>query len=284
MSRFIIYTYQFSPIKTYQGSLFQNDKVLPVEERMAKKQEIFESLFSQNLKYIGRSGEHKIKMLYNRDHFIVFKLANNSYQQIELDFQVNKYAHNPSCVVIIDNRHDVQHIAIQDISSFSDTNVVANILETAYSHYLQPYGLRLHIKRDFQESEFWNIVKQHPAITMVRFHFSYPNLPRTLSSVNKMIAEASAKTNSKKTTFEFQSDPDECLVLEKSNRKLAKLAKASADSGHTIMIKAKDVRRFISTGNTFKSIEIGDITFVYEGDNLLQSPTERLAAIFNKIK
>ena len=40
MSKFIIYTYQFSPIQTSGIGLFDDDRI-PVDELMAKKQEIF---------------------------------------------------------------------------------------------------------------------------------------------------------------------------------------------------------------------------------------------------
>ena len=286
MSRYIIYTYQFSPITSVQGSLFHNN-MLPVKERMEKKQEIFESYFLQNSNkpYQGRTEYHDSKILYHRDHFIVFQLANNTYQQIEEKFHVNKYPHHPSCIVIIDNRHDIQHIAIEDNSTaFSDTNVVAHILSITYAHFLKKYGLQIEIKRDFQESEFWSLVDRYPSITMVRFNFSYPNLPRTLSSINKMIAENSALTNSKNTTFEFKSDPSEQLVLKKKNRKLSALTKASADSGHTITIKAKGIKHHIHTGTTFKTIEIDNLKIILNDANLLESPTEKLASIFNKIK
>ena len=284
MARYIVYTYQFSPIVTKQRNLFENNPQ-SLADIMSHKQEIFGSLFNDELRFVGKSTEHSHRILYNQDNIIVFKLANRKYQNLEEDFNIRRHEYSPSCLVIIDNRRNIQHIAIEeDIVAFQDTQTVANILTQTFSNYLRRHRLRIEIQREFQDSEFWNLIRQYPnGISMVRFTFSYPNLPRVSSSIDNMISEASRVTNSQQTIFEFNAAPNNQLTLEKRNRKLSGLAKASADSGNVITLKAKGYRRYIQTGHTSKSLEIDNLEVLLRGD-LIETATDKLVKELNKIK
>lgn len=284
MARYIVYTYQFSPIVSKQKKLF-DDSTKSLTEILSKKQETFGNLFNSELHFRGKSMEYSHRILYNQDNIIVFRLANNKCQSLEKNFSIQKHQYSPSCLVIIDNRKNVQHIAIEeDVVAFQDTNTVVNILKQTFSTYLNQHRLNIEIQKEFQESEFWDLVRQHPkGINMVRFTFSYPNLPRVSSSIDKMISETSKMTNSQQTVFEFNSAPENQLTLEKRNRKLAGLAKASADSGNVITIKAKGCRRHIQTGHTSKSLEIDNLEILLQGD-LIENATTKLIKELNKIK
>lgn len=284
MARYIVYTYQFSPIVTKQRNLFENNPQ-SLADIMSHKQEIFGSLFNDELRFVGKSTEHSHRILYNQDNIIVFKLANRKYQNLEEDFNIRRHEYSPSCLVIIDNRRNIQHIAIEeDVVAFQDTQTVANILTQTFSNYLRRHRLRIEIQREFQDSEFWNLIRQYPnGISMVRFTFSYPNLPRVSSSIDNMISEASRVTNSQQTIFEFNAAPNNQLTLEKRNRKLSGLAKASADSGNVITLKAKGYRRYIQTGHTSKSLEIDNLEVLLRGD-LIETATDKLVKELNKIK
>ena len=284
MARYIVYTYQFSPIVTKQRNLFENNPQ-SLADIMSHKQEIFGSLFNDELRFVGNSTEHSHRILYNQDNIIVFKLANRKYQNLEEDFNIRRHEYSPSCLVIIDNRRNIQHIAIEeDVVAFQDTQTVANILTQTFSNYLRRHRLRIEIQREFQDSEFWNLIRQYPnGISMVRFTFSYPNLPRVSSSIDNMISEASRVTNSQQTIFEFNAAPNNQLTLEKRNRKLSGLAKASADSGNVITLKAKGYRRYIQTGHTSKSLEIDNLEVLLRGD-LIETATDKLVKELNKIK
>lgn len=284
MARYIVYTYQFSPIVTKQRNLFENNPQ-SLAEIMSQKQEIFGNIFNGELHFVGKNTEYSHRVLYNQDNIIVFRLANRKYQSLEEDFSIIKHQYSPSCLVIIDNRKNVQHIAIEeDLKAFQDTETVKNILIHTFSQYLRANRLRIEIQREFQDSEFWNLIRQYPnGMSMVRFTFSYPNLPRVSSSIDNMISEASRVTNSQQTVFELNAAPNNQLTLEKRNRKLSGLAKASADSGNIITLKAKGYRRHIQTGHTSKSLEIENLEILLQGD-LIETATTKLIKELNKIK
>lgn len=285
MARYIIYTYQFSPIVSEQKSLFEGTKQ-SLSEIMSKKQEIFGDVFTnENLVFKNKNLEFSHRLLYNRDDIIVFRLANRKYQNLEENFSITKFEYSPSCLVIIDNRKNVQHIAIEeDAIAFQDTNTVANILTQTFSTYLSRHRLQIEIQKEFQESEFWNLINKYPkGISMVRFEFSYPNLPRVSSSIDKMISDASKAANSQQTIFEFNSAPGSKLAIEKKNRKLSGLAKASAESGNVITIRANGYRKHLKTGHTSKSIEIDNLEVLLQSD-LIENATTKIIKELNKIK
>ena len=61
------------------------------------------------------------------------------------------------------------------------------------------------------------------------------------------------------------------------------LAKASADSGSVITLKARGVKAYIKTGNTEKGIEIDDLEMKLTQD-LLESPFEKIIAELYKTR
>ncbi len=269
MARFILYTFQCSPIKSANFSLFE-ERPSP-QERMEKKLDyIHEIITNQNFKFKRKSeGNFNHKMYIDDQGIMVLKVANSKQLDLEEDFKIEKHHYSPSCFVIIDNRKDCQRIAIEeDPSSFSDTDVVRNIIEYSLKLYLRHYGLTIEIKKEYDQNEFWTLVgAQVKGVSMVRFTFSYPNLPRVHKSISELISNESATVNSKRTTFEYRTSESEQLELKESNEQLSGLVDASANSGHEIIIKARGIRKFIKTGRTTKSIEIDDFEAICDDNN-----------------
>ena len=102
MARYIVYTYQFSPISVHQDSLFETSKQ-SLTDIMSQKQDIFGKIFNSDLKFKSKNVEYSHKILYNQDNFIVFRLANKKHQSLEEDFSIKRVSYSPSCLVIIDN-------------------------------------------------------------------------------------------------------------------------------------------------------------------------------------
>ena len=286
MAKYVIYTYQFSPIRNSLNSLFKELEI-DSEESMSKKQDIFESiLVNKSTRFLYKNKEYSHKIIYNKDHIIVLKLANTKSINLEEDFQKHKQYHFPSCQIIIDNRYNVQHIAIEENSiAYTDTQTVCSIIESTFRNYLKSYKLYINIQKEFQYSEFWDTIKLYPTgVTMVRFHFLYPNLPRVCMSVNELISNASKTTNSKQTTFEFKAVDNENLELSEESDMLQGLVKASADSGNQITIKARKFKSFIKTGKTTKNIDIDDLDILVSPDIFYNNGSLKLIEKLNKIK
>ena len=287
MSSFILYTYQCYPITVLDNGLFGH--LPPMQERMDKKLEYIHSIIT-NSKFKFRSkqtGEFNHKIYYDAGGIIVLKIANNKYMNLEENFMKKEHNYFPSCFIIMDNRNNIQRIAIEeDITAFSSTNVVMNIIEYSLRCFLQEYGLNIELKKEYEKKEFWNLIKnQTKGISMVRFCFSYPNLPRVHQSINDLINSESKVVHSKHTTLEYRTDESEQLELKESNIQLSGLVDASASSGHPITIKVKGIRSFIKTGNTTKRIYIDDLEAnLREGDDLFQNTSAKIIEALNSVK
>jgi len=285
MAYFIIYTYQFSPVSNPQTAF--DREFIPLSERMEKKQEYLDSFFKKESdnKFKFKNKHFKHKLLFNEGGVIIFKLANQKNTSFEEDFQKKQLTVSPSCFVIIDNRKDIQRIYVEHRSaSFSEPNFVTNIIQSTFSKYLNGFGLNIEVNKEYQESEFWNIIKMYPqGVTMVRFQLKYPNLPRVWKSVQEVIKDTSKDTNSHETILQYKSDDDGCLEINENNKQLNGLAKASADSGSIITLKARGVKAYIKTGNTEKGIEIDDLEMKLTQD-LLENPFEKIITMLNKVR
>ena len=82
---------------------------------------------------------------------------------------------------------------------------------------------------------------------MVRFHFSYPNLPCVNKSIKEVIATTNRATNSKQSSFELKAADGEHLEINEENQEIADMAAYSAECGDIITIKAKGIRAYLKT-------------------------------------
>lgn len=282
MSKFIIYTYQFSPVTHRQMDFIEEN--LSKEDLMKRKQSYFGEFISQTGDVYKRGGKkygHKIIM--NQDNIVVFRIANSKKLILEQNFQKIEHPYTPSCLVVVDNRNNVQRIAIEeDVKAFSDTNVVMNILLSTYKKHLEKKGLYITIQREYKKNEFWDVVnKYQDKVTMVRFQISYPNLPRLNQTIKGIISSTSEVTNSRCTTIEYKAGEGEFLNLSNEDDNIKELSEASADGGDIIKIKAKGIRHHITTGNTYKSFEIDELETSLKGD-LFQNGKEKLVELLNE--
>lgn len=283
MSKFSIYTYQFSPIQTPGAGLFDDERP-PVDELMAKKQEIFGAIIADpSLSFSFKNKEYGHKMLLNEMGISVLKIANQRNTTLEREFQKKKIEYAPSCFVIIDNRTNIQAIAIEDdVTAFYETMQVVNILQSTFNRMLKPHGLKINIQKAYQKTEFWSIINSHKnQVELVRFHFSYPNLPRVNQTIKEIISATSKSTNSKQSSFELKSAVGETLNLVESNEELKDLADYAAESGDEIEIKVKGIKSFIKTGSTTVSVEINDLETKTSKD-LFQGGIEKIIEALNK--
>ena len=145
MIRFTIYTNLFKPInEPYQQDLFRPE--VKADESMARKQEIFGEFFKADSTLKFHRGNQRFDHLVvgQREGIIVMQIANNTQQVHEKEFNRWMEEDHSSLCVLIDNRKDRQIIAIENRPlAFSDTQVVANIMEETFNMLLQPHRLQV---------------------------------------------------------------------------------------------------------------------------------------------
>ncbi len=283
MASFVVYTYQFAPIFGDSLSLFP-DLYPDSNVVWGNKQKIFGEIFD-NIVFRKRNTIYNHEILYRDNGIIVFRIANNKHIVQEALFVEKKLDHHPSCIVIVDNRTDIQNIFIEQKNhSFDDTEVVAGILRSTFNTYLKSYNLSITISKRFIPQEFWTVIeKAEKGIDMLRFSFLYPNLPRVQEKIDQVISSTSGKVHSKKTIIEFNSGDDESLDIQKDNEDIQNLVKASSESGSIIQLKEKGYKRHTRIGTSSEIIEIENLEASLT-PNLLSAAAQKFVSILNKFK
>lgn len=287
MSKYILYRYQFSPIQSNVQSMFPVEaENMSDEELMQKKQVLFASLFDENVELKFKKGNklYNHKMLFCQGGFFVFKIANDKSVNLEENFTKCKHEYSPSCNVIIDNRKDVQIIAVEEKKNvFKSTDVVSSILQDTFSKYLQSYRLSIAVRRIYDETDFWTIVADNrDSIEKVRFRFSYPNLPTLNKNVKEAIAEVAKSTASGNSEFMLEAQKGYSLNVSEEDSNLSSLVQMSADGGEEIKIKIKKLAAWQKVGDSSKSIEIEDLDATLSNE-LFEKALDKLSECFNKL-
>lgn len=286
MSKYILYRYQFSPIHNNEDDLFlSNETIASDEELMQNKQELFASIFdNENLAFVKEKKCYNHKLLFKEGGFIIFKIAKDRSVNLEEDFTIHKHEYSPSCNVIIDNRKDVQYIAIEEKSNvFNKVDTVAKILKCTFLFYLQGYKLSIDIKRVYDVKDFWSVVEENKdKIEKIRFQFSYPNLPDLNRRVKEAIAEVAKSTTSGKSELTFEAAKGQTLHISEEDPNLRPLVQMSADGGEEIMIKTKKI--WVKIGKNSKSFSIDNLDSILDkGNDLFNKVTDQIADFFNKL-
>lgn len=283
MAAFILYTYQFSPLFDESPSLFSDDRQ-DTTTIWENKQKVFSEVF-ESVVFRHRNSTYEHETIYNENGIIVIKIANNKSITQENSFVTKKLDHHPSCAIIFDNRKDVQNIYIEDNTySFSDTSVVANILQSSFNHYLKSFGLSIVVNKRFKTQEFWQYVSSvNEGITMLRFCYLYPNLPKVQEKIDEALARTSSSFHSKKTTVEYNAGENESLDISEDNPDLNNLVEAASISGNDIKLRVGKFRRIKTIGETSEVVEIDNLEASLSSD-LLSTAAQKLLSILNRFK
>ncbi|MEQ3057764.1 MAG: hypothetical protein ACLUER_12570 [Odoribacter splanchnicus] len=256
MSKFDIYTFQFSPI-IEDGTLSFEDIEAERKRIMENKNEFFEEVLT-SATFVHRSKSLPLVVEYSDQDLKVIRIANIKTIEIERDFVKEWTENQPSCIVIIYNNAEVQRIAIeQKIEAFTDTKVVSSILNKTFNYKLRHYNLAIKINEEYNVQEFWNIASQYEkSIKKLRFEFNYPNLPRVTKNLNSALKNASEIVNSTRSAIEFNAEDEKTLQnINVNNKTINGLVKASAEGGTPIKMRVKGYKKYVETGNKAKTIE-----------------------------
>lgn len=202
MAKFHIFTYMFHPVMEMQGDITREEfEGIDVNKSFKQKQELLGAILDE-FAADSKGDESKLRFEYNgeafsqrtylhRDGIYVLRIANNKKTKVEQDFNVMELDNHPSCIVIIDNRHDRQVIAIETcraIPSHSkpDAPSLADIIQTTLRKKLARTRLSVDVKGKFHTAEFWQVIDNSmtlKGIESVDFPFPYPNLPQITDMV-----------------------------------------------------------------------------------------------------
>lgn len=160
MSRFSIFTFQFSPVEHSEPCL--PGMSIDVEANFVRKNEILDDILSGDFSFVFKRQTYPHQVVFSENSIVVMQLAHSGYITQENDFSRKKLPNSPSCFIIIDNRNDKQRVYIEDRTvAFQDTRITASIIETTLNRQLKQYGISLSLTGEFEPSEFWGFAKDH---------------------------------------------------------------------------------------------------------------------------
>ena len=242
-----VYTYEFIPLEKPEGNLFQSREEIEkhIEDLKLHKQEILQKYIDRIVKgeLVPRMGdkEYRCKTLFHEGGVTIFKRENIKDESYDRNFGVERHRIGPNCHVIIDNRKDMQHIAIErKIKAFSSTNVVKNILCETLKPLLKSEGLLLEINPQFHPKEFWDFIEANRqyGIKEIRFYFPYPNLPAISDKYGEAMKRIGLDYHCMPGLILFAPD-DLDMVLEHEDQVLNFWLEASSESGIPVAVQSK---------------------------------------------
>lgn len=242
-----VYTYEFIPLEKPEGNLFQSKEEIEkhIEDLKLHKQEILQKYIDRIVKgeLVPRMGdkEYRCKTLFHEGGVTIFKMENIKDESYDWNFGVERHRIGPNCHVIIDNRKDMQHIAIErKIKAFSSTNVVKNILCETLKPLLRSEGLLLEINPQFHPKEFWDFIEANRqyGIKEIRFYFPYPNLPAISDKYGEAMKRIGLDYHCMPGLILYAPD-DLDMKLEHGDQVLNFWLEASSESGIPVAVQSK---------------------------------------------
>lgn len=256
---FNIYTFEFCPKVSNQYDFFDDETPQQKAKRvMEQKNDIFDTVIDDINCFKHRGNDCNRNLLYHQDYVAVMRLANLKAIKLEKEFKKFKQQNEPSCLVIIDNRKDVQRIAIEhNRNSYSSTDTVRNLMQSQYNKILSKHSLIIDIRHEYDLTEFWDYCKMYEGkIKMIRFVYKYDNLGGVHEQMKKLLGDTSKQTSSSETRIEFTGDS---LTPEETDEVVFGMANDSAQSGNPITMKVRGLKGHIKTGKTEKTITIDEV-------------------------
>lgn len=201
MPKFAIYQYLFGKIKYQQLTLplfdDEDNTIVDVEKSWFQKQEIFGKLFTEEAELKFKVPEkkeygHCIIPCAPNPNVIIMRFANNREKTLERNFQKVKAEDCPSTLVIIDNRKDIQRIAIWSNDAFTHPNQVVRIMERVLRERLRKDMLTIDIVPKSYSSEFWDVAtRTYGRVSWAKFNLMHPNLPDLTNGIKELMGLAS---------------------------------------------------------------------------------------------
>lgn len=242
-----VYTYEFVPAENAESTLFEKaDDLKAVQAAlMEKKQQILQKYLDMiadgTLIPKMDDKEFRCKTLYNMGGVMIFKMENLKDEEFPWNFGVARHQIGPNCHVIIDNRDDMQHIAIErKREAFSSPNVVKNILNATLKPLLKKEGLLFDINPQFQPKEFWEYIEAERmyGIKEIRFYFPYPNLPAISDKYGEYMKQVGLDYKCMPGLILYAPD-DLDMELDQDDLMLNFYVHAASESGIPIAVQSK---------------------------------------------
>lgn len=257
--KFAIYNYNFlriiEPNKQLQME-FPDWQVVDVEESFRNRQQVLGDILQSDYHTPYQFENAKKKEYWHRqvvkpqDEVYVMRVANVTNVTItDEHLKAKNYADYRNCLVIIDNRHGIQRIAIErKTKAFSDTKTVARIIEASLCKLLRQKLLKVKLTAVYGTNVFWTTLNDYPdGFRKVSFHFPYLNLERLTKVMDKYLKTAREDWDSD-LDFSFGANEGGVVKIDPANERQRALVEGASGAGEWIALYPKGKRRPVYCG------------------------------------
>lgn len=264
-SRFNLFRYQLLPRNRY----FQGDLYGPksIDDLISQKNQLFADALRAPTAFKSDRTQIKAQKLYDKEDFILFRIAANRSIQLETqDFGSKAVDNWPKIWVAIWNHPDAQLIAVQRRpQAFQHSSAAVKLLMKSLEDSLSRHQLIVAWEPLFEKKVFWDLIEKHKGrIRKVEFELVTPNMASISKVLPNDLRALAKRTNAVKSTLALESDPGSALVLKQDDQVVEGLAAYTSDGGGNVSISLSGVKKKLSTSTTVKEIEVADAKL--EGD------------------
>lgn len=263
MAKFAIYQYLLGTVSPEDDPNFKHlefqggvDEIHPPASN-EEKQEIFGKIFKgaplvfkESLSQV-KPYPYKLIPCEANDNIIIIRIAANKKKNFEQNFADVSEDWNPSTLIIIDNRRDIQRIAIQVKQNAFSTKHLADILQKVFADRLREDHMTIEISPKMYSGDFWRVTDRHKGrIQNVQFDFTkqyLEDIKRLFTAeipegpITKLLEGLEAYASSMNVNPSLITKAAEQSVeINKDDAQLKELVKISAATGQPIKILTLD--------------------------------------------
>lgn len=275
MATFALYNYMFErlPEEDFFGQPLRKQLS---EESFAHRQTRFGELLmddysgSKPLTYANKRGTQYIHQFIAEpgdDVFAMMLLNNHKRTAHDMSLQPHSIDDYRRCIVFVDNRPDIQRLAIEvNPSAFNKLTTVENILaQTLNVALASRYAITIRLEHMFSPAHFWDIIGDvntySKGFQKVTFSWPKPNLDR-INKRLEFIREARRGTNSG-ICITADAGKGSRAIINKDDEWMKEMVDAASEVGGdgSIKLKPNGSNQTISVGkDSYKYVNFSDAT------------------------
>ena len=235
MVDFVLFSYQCNPDhvdvdrnKTLLTD-YEKEQNKLADENMLRHQELFQKFFEgedelnrkhgDQVFFWNRGGYYPAKIMMNTGGIIMLRLQKEKTREFEVAYKMRSHKEQPSCMIIIDNRHEQQRVLIERKKDVFAPTTIAHMMEQTIGKWMiQRYRVGLRLPLVYKKDQFWSVMEEYSQyVKKLEFDFPYPNMARPMNKLGASLKQfgVALKGKVRVTTF---SQPRDFLVIDPKER------------------------------------------------------------------
>ena len=287
MIDFLLYSYQCNPehveINPKKSLLteFEREQNKLADENMARHQELCQKFFEgedeinrkhgDQVFFVNRGGYYPAKIMLNQGGIIMLRLQKDRTHEYEVGYKMLKHKEQPSCMIIIDNRHEQQRVLIERKKDVFAPATIARMMEQTIGKWLtQKYRVGLRMPLVYKKDQFWSVMEEYSQrVKKLEFDFPYPNMARPMSKLGSSLKQFGVALKGK-VRVTTTSQPRDFLVIDpkEKNEDLDEIVSYLYEVGSPVniyLVSGRKVKCFSKENPTI--IQVHDKIANYRGDD-----------------